>query len=42
MGGVILFVAFKLIDFPHIKEILRSSRSETLVLLSTFLGTLFF
>lgn len=42
MGGVILFVAFKLIDFPHIKEILRSSRSETLVLLTTFLGTLFF
>jgi MFS superfamily sulfate permease-like transporter len=42
MGGVILFVAFKLIDFPHIKEILRSSRSETLVLLATFLGTLFF
>jgi len=42
MGGVILFVAFKLIDFPHIKEILQSSRSETLVLLATFLGTLFF
>ena len=42
MGGVILFVAFKLIDFPHIIEILRSSRSETLVLLATFLGTLFF
>jgi SulP family sulfate permease len=42
MGGVIFFVAFKLIDFPHIKEILRSSRSETLVLLATFFGTLFF
>jgi len=42
MGGVILFVAFKLIDFPHIKEIVRSSRSETLVLAATFCGTLFF
>ena len=42
MGGVIFFVAFKLIDFPHIKEIVRSSRSETLVLLATFCGTLFF
>ena len=42
MGGVIFFVAFKLIDFPHIKEILRSSRAETLVLLATFCGTLFF
>jgi SulP family sulfate permease len=42
MGGVILVVAFKLIDFHHIREIFRSSRSDTLVLLTTFLGTLFF
>lgn len=42
MGGVILVVAFKLIDFPHIKEILKSSRSDTFVLLTTFCGTLFF
>ena len=42
MGGVILIVAFKLIDFHHIGEIVKSSRSESLVLLTTFLGTLFF
>ncbi len=42
MGGVILVVAFKLIDFPHIKEILKSSRSDSFVLLTTFGGTLFF
>nr|WP_320192520.1 SulP family inorganic anion transporter [uncultured Desulfobacter sp.] len=42
MGGVILFVAFKLIDVHHIKEILKSSRPDTMVLLATFAGTLFF
>ena len=42
MGGVILFVAFKLIDMHHIKEILKSSRPDTLVLVATFAGTLFF
>lgn len=42
MGGVILFVAFKLIDFHHIREILKSSRADSLVLLATFFGTLFF
>jgi SulP family sulfate permease len=42
MGGVILVVAFKLIDFPHIKEILKSSRADSIVLLTTFCGTLFF
>jgi SulP family sulfate permease len=42
MGGVILVVAFKLIDFRHIKEILKSSKAESLVLLATFGGTLFF
>lgn len=42
MGGVILVVAFKLIDVPHIKEIFRSSRSETMILAATFFGTLFF
>lgn len=40
MGGVILIVAFRLIDTPHIREILKSSRAESLVLLSTFAGTL--
>ncbi|MBT8338614.1 MAG: SulP family inorganic anion transporter [Desulfatitalea sp.] len=42
MGGVILVVAFKLIDFPHIKEIVKTSRPDTVVLLTTFGGTLFF
>jgi len=39
---VILVVAFKLIDVRHIREILKSSRSDSLVLLTTFLGTLLF
>jgi sulfate permease, SulP family len=42
MGGVILFVAFKLIDVRHIREILKSSLGDSLVLLATFFGTLFF
>ncbi|MFH1156964.1 MAG: SulP family inorganic anion transporter, partial [Pseudomonadota bacterium] len=42
MGGVILMVAVKLIDVRHIREILKSSRSDSLVLLATFCGTLFF
>ena len=42
MGGVILVVAFKLIDVRHIREILKSSRSDAVVLLATFCGTLFF
>lgn len=42
MGGVILVVAFKLIDVHHIREILKSSPSDSLVLVTTFLGTLFF
>jgi SulP family sulfate permease len=42
MGGVILVVAFKLIDVRHIREILKSSRPDSLVLLTTFCGTLFF
>jgi len=42
MGGVILVVAFKLIDVHHIREIIKSSKSESLVLLVTFAGTLLF
>ena len=42
MGGVILLVAFKLIDFHHIRDILKSSRSESMVLVATFCGTLLF
>lgn len=42
MGGVILFVAYNLIDFKEIKKIIQSSRGETTVLIATFIGTLFF
>jgi SulP family sulfate permease len=41
MGGVILLVAYNLIDFHHIKKIFTVSRSETAVLLVTFFATLF-
>ena len=41
MGGVILIVAYNLIDFKHIRNVLRFSRSETAILLTTFLATLF-
>jgi SulP family sulfate permease len=41
MGGVILLVAYGLIDFRHIAETLAKSRSETAILLVTFFATLF-
>jgi len=41
MGGVILIVAYNLVDFHHIKDILKNSRSETAILLTTFFATLF-
>jgi SulP family sulfate permease len=41
MGGVILIVAYNLLDFHHISNILRFSRSETSILLTTFFATLF-
>jgi len=41
MGGVILLVAWGLIDFHHIAETLAKSRSETAILLVTFFATLF-
>ncbi|HEC18752.1 MAG TPA: SulP family inorganic anion transporter [Gammaproteobacteria bacterium] len=40
MGGVILIVAYNLIDFHHIKNVLKNSKSETAVLLVTFFSTL--
>jgi len=40
MGGIILLVAYNLIDFTHIRSILIASRSETAVLSVTFLATL--
>ena len=42
MGGVILFVAYNLIDVHEINKVLRSSASETTVLIATFVATLFF
>ena len=41
MGGVILIVAYNLIDFKHIKMILKNSKSESSILLVTFFATLF-
>jgi len=41
MGGVILVVAYNLIDIHHIKMILKNSQSETAILLTTFFSTLF-
>jgi len=41
MGGVILLVAYNLIDFTHIKEIFKTNRSETAIFLVTFFSTLF-
>lgn len=41
MGGVILLVAYNLIDFHHIWETLKISKSESAVLLTTFFATLF-
>ena len=41
MGGVILLVAYNLIDIHHIEHILTSSKSETSILLTTFFATLF-
>ena len=41
MGGIILMVAYHLIDIHHIRTIIRTSKEETAVLLTTFLATLF-
>ena len=41
MGGIILIVAYRLIDFHHIKQIIKYSKSETATLLTTFFATLF-
>jgi len=41
MAGILLIVAWRLIDFHHIATIVRTSRRETAVLLTTFLATLF-
>jgi len=41
MGGVILLVAYNLIDLHHIQMILKNSKSEATILIVTFLSTLF-
>lgn len=41
MGGVIMLVAYNLIDFHHIGKILKISKNETVILLITFFATLF-
>lgn len=40
MGGVILIVAYNLIDLHHIGKIIKNSKSETTILLTTFFATL--
>ncbi|GAB4288439.1 MAG: SulP family inorganic anion transporter [Thiohalomonadaceae bacterium] len=41
MAGILFLVAWGLIDFHHISQIIRVSRSETTVLGATFFGALF-
>lgn len=41
MGGIILLVAYNLIDFEHILRLIKSSKKETFVFASTFLSVLF-
>jgi len=41
MGGIILLVAYNLIDMHHIKQTLTFSKSESAILLTTFFATLF-
>lgn len=41
MGGIILLVGYNLIDFGHIKQIIKSSRREFIVFMVTLVGTLF-
>lgn len=41
MGGVVLLVSYNLIDFHHIGNILRASRADAAVMITTFLATIF-
>ncbi len=41
MGGIIMLVAYNLINFEHIRKIIVTSRAESSVLLTTFFATLF-
>ena len=42
MGGIILLVGYSLIDFQHIKKVVKSSGREFIILSVTLFGTLFF
>ena len=42
MGGIILLVGYNLVDIHHIKQVIKSSKRELIVLAITFFGTLFF
>ena len=41
LGGLILLIGWNLIDFKHIREIRKTSRSDNLILGATFFATLF-
>jgi len=41
MGGIILLVGYSLIDFQHIKKVVKSSGREFIILSVTLFGTLF-
>jgi SulP family sulfate permease len=41
MAGILFLVAWGLLDFHHIFQIIRTSRAETVILLTTFFSTLF-
>lgn len=41
MAAILFIVAYGIVDFQHIIEIIRSDKSETAVLIITFLSTLF-
>lgn len=41
MGGIILLVAYNLIDIHHIRQTLSFSKTESSILLTTFFATLF-
>lgn len=40
MGGIIMLVAYNLVNFQHIRKIVATSRAETSILLTTFFATL--
>lgn len=40
MAGIIMIVAYNLVDFKHIRTVMKSSRRETTVLTITFVATL--